>query len=212
MTNCFYDLNLFPQLASLRDKWTVIRDEALALAAPRTPIHRVGKRHEEVYGEVALHVQNGGSYGWLDGWGRDGANNDWLQYGLIYKDKPIEFLDRQVENTIALLSKIDGINVAAFLKLKPNSLLPTHNHPELRDLGLLQMHLTLDAASSRNFSYLNVEGEFRQHVPGEAFVFDGSNYHFALNASDADRTILYIEFKINYSPENIKIDAAVYES
>jgi Aspartyl/Asparaginyl beta-hydroxylase len=78
--------------------------------------------------------------------------------------------------------------------MAPQTFLPLHNHPELREKGLLQMHLTLDAAASCNYAYINVDGHFRQHRPGDAFVFDGSCDHFALNASTQMRTILYLEF------------------
>jgi beta-hydroxylase len=93
------------------------------------------------------------------------------------------------------LSDVPGVKVAAFVRLAPDGFLGAHRHPELREEGLLQMHLTLEAADEANYAYLNVEGEFRQHVPGEGFVFDGSLDHFALNASPEDRVILYLEFR-----------------
>jgi beta-hydroxylase len=75
------------------------------------------------------------------------------------------------------------------------SSLNTHRHPELYEQDLLQFHVTLDAATERNFAYLNVAGIFNQNMTGNAIVFDGSLDHFALNASPADRTILYMEFE-----------------
>lgn len=94
-----------------------------------------------------------------------------------------------------MLSKIEGIKICAFVKLKARALLPCHTHPEIHEEKLLQLHLPLVTASERNYAYLNVMGEFRQHRCGEPIVFDGSLDHFALNESDVDRTILYMEFK-----------------
>ena len=61
--------------------------------------------------------------------------------------------------------------------------------------SLLQFHLPIITAPERNYAYLNVMGEFRQHVEGEPIIFDGSLDHFAINESDVDRTIVYMEFK-----------------
>ena len=57
------------------------------------------------------------------------------------------------------------------------------------------MHLPLETAPEANYAYLNVNGQFRQHVLGQPIVFDGSLDHFALNASHCDRTVLYVEFE-----------------
>jgi hypothetical protein len=56
------------------------------------------------------------------------------------------------------------------------------------------MHVALSEISSRNYAYFNVAGEFRQYTSRNAFVFDGSNDHFAVNASSEERVILYLEF------------------
>lgn len=195
MNRRFYEEEEFPQLAPLKENWLRIRDEARDLDAPLTGIHRVGKTHQQVFTELADHVGSGGEYGWLDGWGVQGINKDWVQLMLVSEDCPISFLNGKMMITTSLLSRIPGVKVAALVRLKANTFLPTHRHSELALEGILQMHLTLEAASKWNYAYLNVEGEFRQHVPGEMFIFDGSLNHFALNASPDDRTILYLEFR-----------------
>jgi beta-hydroxylase len=78
--------------------------------------------------------------------------------------------------------------------LKPKTILHCHTHDEIGEENLLQFHLTLTSAVKNNFSYLNVNGEFRQHNVGEAIIFDGSLPHFALNESEHNRVILYLEF------------------
>lgn len=190
----FYDPAEFAGLSTLVDCWTEIRDELGHFQFGSMPIHRVAKTHDQVYSEIRDHVGAGGGYGWLLGWGPRGANENWTQLGLVAHDQPIPFLDGAFPRTLGMLGQVPDIKVAAFVKLDAGHLLGTHRHPELLRDDLLQFHLTLEAASERNDAYLGVAGEFRRHVPGVGFVFDGSLDHFAFNASTEDRTILYIEF------------------
>ncbi|NEP12736.1 MAG: aspartyl/asparaginyl beta-hydroxylase domain-containing protein [Symploca sp. SIO2C1] len=193
----FYEIQDFPKLKALADNWEIIRDEFINLNAPLLHINRVNKSHTEVYDELVEHMEQGGEYGWLKGWGQDGPNSDWIQYGLVILDSVIPYAIDKMPETIELLRSIQGIKVCALVKLKSNSFITSHTHPEIKEEGLLQLHITLDAAMERNFAYLNVNGEFKQHKSGSAVVFDGSLHHFALNASSCDRTILYMEFEKN---------------
>ncbi len=170
----------------------------LALDAPLLDIHRVGKSYEQVQAEVIEHMQKGGPYGWLKGFDKGGKeNSDWVQYGLVVNDTAVPFARDTMPKTLALLSKIDGIRVCGLARMNPQTFLPTHTHPKIHTDGLLQYHITLDVPHERNYSYLNVNGQFNQNINGEAIVFDGSLDHFALNASDVPRTILHMEFKIS---------------
>jgi beta-hydroxylase len=190
----FHDIADFPKLQWLTEHWQFIRDELALLNAPIMPINRVNKSHDDVFREVAHYVGQGNKYGWIFGWGRHGANKDWLQFPLIYGDAPVPFLNGEMRQTVALLAQFQGIKVCALLKMNSHSSLPCHDHPELAREGLLQFHLPLKTAATRNYNYLNVNGEFRQHVCGEPIVFDGSHDHFALNESDEERVLLYMEF------------------
>ena len=190
----FYDVRDFPTLKTLSESWPLIRAEFMALNAPLMPLDRVNKSHDEVFGEVSDYVGQGNKFGWIVGWGRAGANEDWLQFPLIYRDAPVPFLNGEMHRTLGLLKDIKGIKVCALLKLNPHTSLPCHHHPEIAREGLLQFHLPLKTAATRNYNYLNVNGEFRQHVCGEPIIFDGSNDHFALNESDEERVLLYMEF------------------
>ncbi|CAN5218224.1 hypothetical protein BH11PSE10_BH11PSE10_14770 [soil metagenome] len=190
----FYDIADFPQLNQLSENWRLIRDEFMALNAPVMQLDRVNKSHDDVFIEVADYVGRGNEYGWIFGWGRNGLNEDWIQYPLIYRDAPVPFVKGEMARTITLAKQIKGIKVCALLKMNPHTSLPCHDHPELAREGLLQFHLPLKTAATRNYNYLNVNGEFRQHVCGEPLIFDGSNDHFALNESDEERVLLYMEF------------------
>ncbi|MEF9673465.1 hypothetical protein QNM99_19690 [Pseudomonas sp. PCH446] len=71
MRPSFYEPKRFPKLKHLADNWEVIREEFLALDAPTLTINRVGKSITEIVDEVAAHMEAGGEYGWLWGWGDD---------------------------------------------------------------------------------------------------------------------------------------------
>jgi aspartyl/asparaginyl beta-hydroxylase (cupin superfamily) len=198
MKRSFYPINDFPKLAQLLDNWHIIQKEFYALKAPIIPINRVNKDFTAVYNEVRTHIENDGEYGWLLGWGgKEGAhgNPDWLQYGLIVNYQPVSWALASMPKTFELLKNIPGIKVCGLNTMKANSYLTTHTHPEIAVEGLLQYHVTLDTPQIDNYNYLNVNGEFNQNMTGECVIFDGSLDHFAINASRADRTILYIEFK-----------------
>lgn len=190
----FVSATRYPGLRDLVSRWVEIRDELRGVTFDVLPIDRQDKSHSEVVAEVKAHMDQGGAYGWLQGWGAKEKRRDWTQLGLVVNDTPIPYLAEKMARTQELLSAVSGIKVAAILRMKPGTMLETHTHPELIEEGLLQMHLTLEAAAQQNFAYLNVDDEFRRHIPGEAFVFDGSKPHFAINASNRERVILYLEF------------------
>lgn len=196
MQRSFYPVPDFPQLAELSSNWELIREEFLNLNVDVLPIDRVDKDYSIVYDEVIQHMNNGGEYGWLIGWGgKQGANIDWLQFGLIAKYQVVEWAVKYMPKTIELLKSIPAIKVCGLAKMKPHCYLATHSHPEIQAENLLQYHLTIDVPENSNYNYLNVAGEFNQNQLGEPVIFDGSLEHFALNASTQDRTILYLEFQ-----------------
>ena len=190
----FHDGAEFPALVDLVTAWPAMRQDLDVLSAPVMDIDRVGKPHAAVVAEVGQRVAAGEPFGWVKGWGgEDGAANpDWTQYGLVLGDQPIPYA--KAPRTLALLAGLRGIKVSAFVRLAPGTLLPLHTHPEIADEGLLQAHITIQAPPPCGSCLLNVAGEVRQHVEGGLLVFDGSLPHWALNASDAERVILYLEF------------------
>ena len=193
----FYDIADFPGLDQLSQNWEVIREEFNQLDAPIMEIDRINKPHEEVFEEVYNHIKSGKKYGWVLGWGEDGGNYNWTQYGLILNGEVVPFLGEEMKQTVELFKNMDGIIAVALLKLNPRTILHTHRHDDIREKGALQFHLPIDVIPDRNYNYLNVQGEFRQYVLGEPIVFDGALDHFALNESNRERTTLYIEFEKN---------------
>ena len=189
----FYDLEEFPDLQTLAQAWPEMRQDLDVLHAPLMNVDRVNKPHAAVVAEVGRRVAAGEPYGFVKGWTiQGGANPDWTQYGLVLGDQPIPFA--KAPRTLALLAGLRGLKLAAFARLAPGTVLPTHTHPEIASEGLLQAHLVLKAPAPSASCLLNVAGELRQHVTGGAIVFDGSLPHAAVNMSGEDRVILYLEF------------------
>ena len=193
----FYPLDLFPKLKLLAQSWPTMQRELSELHAPTMNINRGHRQHEEVANDILNQVISGQEYGWVLGWGENEGNKNWTQYGLILENEPVPFALEKMPQTCLLLNNIEGIHVAALARLAPDTFLPAHTHPELLTNNLLQMHITLQSAEHNNFAYLNVAGTFVQQIEGTAYIFDGSLKHFAINASDQDRVILYLEFYKN---------------
>ena len=196
----FYTIDEFPRFRELCDNWQIIKEEFLQINAPLMNVHRHAKKQEEVIKQVQSELENGNTYGWVRGWGKEGINDDWIQYAIFSNNSDVNkmlepFINRLIPRTLEMLKRINGIKICAFVKLKTHSMLPCHTHAGIYKESLLQFHLPIITAPERNYAYLNVMGEFRQHVEGEPIIFDGSLDHFAINESDIDRTIVYMEFK-----------------
>lgn len=195
MRQSFYDASRFPKMQQLAANWETIREEFLALDAPTLEINRVGKSITQIVDEVAEHVNRGGEYGWLWGWGDNmEVMPEWTQYGLVTYDQPIIYARKFMSKTLDLLGQIEGIKLCALLRMEPNVFLGTHAHSGTWEEGLLHLQLTVDAPTESNYAYLNVNGQFNQSTNGNLVIFDGSLDHFAVNASRANRTVLYMEF------------------
>lgn len=196
----FYAIEDFPELKEICLNWELIREELLQLDASVMNIHREGKKYAEVIENIMAEMKQGKEYGWIQGWGKNGGNDEWIQFGLLSFNEQVNtilepLISRMLPKTHEMIRKIKGVKICAFAKLKSQSMLHCHTHPEIHDEGLLQLHLPLVTAKEKNYAYLNVMGEFRQHQCGKPIIFDGSLDHFAINESDEDRTILYVEFK-----------------
>jgi len=196
MRPSFYDLKRFPKLQHLANNWEVIREEFLALDAPVLSIDRVGKSITQLVDEMNEHMEAGGEYGWLWGWGHgDVPMPTWTQYALMAYDNPIPYAQAAMPKTIELLSQLPGVKLCALLRMEPNVFIGTHSHGGTWEEGLLHMQLTIDAPIDQSYAYLNVNGSFNQSTNGNLVIFDGSLDHFALNASEKEnRTVMYLEF------------------
>lgn len=201
----FYDNLQFPQLQEIILNYNIIKEEFVNLNIPIMNIDRENKHYQEVIIEIIHQVNNGSDYGWIKGWGNEGGNDNWLQLGLYSFDTEVNniilkpFLKKFMPKTFEMIKKVDDLFMCAVVNLKKRTILNRHSHPYIKELNLLQLHLPLITAKTENYNYINCNGEFKQHIEGVPIIFDGSLEHFALNESDQDRIILYIEFKNNNS-------------
>lgn len=197
----FYEPEAFGQLDEIISNYEIIKKEYSELKIPVMQVDREGKHYDQVILDVIQQVNNGKDYGWIKGWGAEGGNEKWLQLGLYSYNEMVNelilepFFKRNMPQTFDMIKKIEGLYMCALVNLKSRTILSCHNHPYIEEEQLLQLHLPLVTANINNYNYINCNGEFRQHVVGIPIIFDGSLDHFALNESDEDRIILYVEFK-----------------
>ena len=197
----YYKPEQFSQLQEIISNYKIIREEFMNLQVPVMKVDREEKHYAEVISEVIQQVSNGSPYGWVKGWGAEGGNDKWLQLGLYSYDNNVNelllipFFREKMPKTFEMIKRLEGVFMCALVNLKPRTILTRHSHPYIEEQSLLQLHLPLVTAQNDNYNYINCNGEFKQHIEGVPIIFDGSLDHFALNESDEDRIILYIEFK-----------------
>jgi len=182
----FFDPKSFDFIDAFLQNLDRIRAEYRALDAPVLNLYRNGT-HQEYFEQI---INNNG---WVPSWqvGSSEKNYQWLTYGLIYQGIFPNDTVQKMPCTTELLKQFPFIQVAAFSRMKPLSMIAPHCHPELGG-DMLTCHIGIELAPKRR--YLCVNGEFQEEVEDKALVFDGSQEHFALNSGDRDRTILYMEF------------------
>ncbi|WP_424099486.1 aspartyl/asparaginyl beta-hydroxylase domain-containing protein [Moorena producens] len=196
MSQYIFDTSEFPALVKFSSYWKIIRDEAVQLDKFVFPFDRTNEPYEETLKKIIATNRNG----WMMSWGP--AKDKWINYGLRYKDQLItDFVpDDSCPKIMCIVRRLRGIKIVGLSLLKPGAYMLPHIHPELEEEGVLIYHLGLSVPNS--WHWLNVEGTFIKHGNGESFVFDGSKPHFALNFSEVNRLILYLEF----NPDFIEFD------
>lgn len=182
----FYDPQLFDFTQEFERNWQKIRAEYLQLDPRILNFHRVAPY--ETYVEK-LSQDNG----WMNSWqvDSDRPKNDWKIYALSYQgifpaEAPAKF-----PFIASLLSRLSGFRVCVFSNLKALAHIAPHSHPEMED-DLLIYHLGIDVVPGK--SYLWVNHQFEEQRNGKSIIFDGADEHFAINMSDTDRVVLYLEF------------------
>lgn len=180
----------FKPLMMLRENWQVMRDECVGL--DRDDILDID-RENRTHRQVADALIRNGRVQWVKAWGDQ--KDRWLNWGFAINDEyPFDYA--ATPKTVRLLRKVKGLRVAALSLFKPGVRLPLHDHPELGRERILTFHLGLECPPN---CYLYADGQFTLAKDGVPIVFDGSRPHYAVNASNSDRLILYCEF----SPERV---------
>ncbi|HWP66957.1 MAG TPA: aspartyl/asparaginyl beta-hydroxylase domain-containing protein [Candidatus Limnocylindria bacterium] len=158
----------FPELATLREHWTTIRDEAVALleaGAIRKPSTHNDLAFDSFY------------------------KRDWRRFYLKWYGDWLPSAKRLCPRTIALLERTPSVHAAMFTVLAPRSHLVRHRDPFA---GSLRYHLGLVTPNSEQCRIF-VDGQPYVWRDGEAVLFDETYVHRAENKTDTPRIILFCD-------------------
>ena len=175
----FHPRRLFPWLAELEAATAVITAELHAVMA--------AERAELVpYVQYDEHVP-------MDQWRPLNYNPDWTAIHLLLKGERIEPNARHCPQTMALLERLPQPVIRGaspnvmFSLLAPKTQIPPH-------VGIcnarLVCHLPLIVPEG---CWFRVGAQTREWKPGEAFVFDDTIEHEALNPSDELRVVFIVD-------------------
>jgi beta-hydroxylase len=164
------DANYLQNIDLLRENWSTIRDEALALQA-------IG---------IFDSIKTPGSVGYYDVGFRTFYKRGWSKFYLKWYGTTHNSAQRLCPKTLELLNLIPGIKGAMFAVLPPGSELTLHADPMASSL---RYHLGLATPNSED-CFINVDGVCCSWVDGKDFVFDETYPHFAKNNTEYSRLIL----------------------
>ncbi len=167
----YIDLALFPQLQVLKDHWQEIRAEAVALFGD-------GKIKPS-----AQYNDAGFNSFFKTGWGRF--------YLKWYDEAPQPSALEFCPYTTGLVKKIPGVKAVLFASLPPGARLPRHRDPYG---GSLRFHMGLITPNDPA-CFIEVDGQRYHWRDGEAVMFDETFIHYAENATDQNRIILFADIE-----------------
>lgn len=162
------DVGAFPGLATLREHWERIRDEALGVYASSHA--RTSDRHDDLAFNSFF-------------------KRDWRRFYLKWYGAFLPSARTLCPETVALLEGIPSVHAAMFAVLAPHSHLVRHRDPFA---GSLRYHLGLVTPNSEACRIL-VDGEPYVWRDGEDVVFDETYIHRAENRTDQPRIILFCD-------------------
>jgi beta-hydroxylase len=163
-------VDLFPELAPLRERWQAIRAEALALREAQ----RI--RASDQYNDVGFN-----SF----------FRHGWKRFYLKWYDDAHPSAATLCPQTTEILRAIPTVKAAMFAELPPGGRLRKHRDPYA---GSLRYHLGL-VTPGDDRCYIEVDGSRYSWRDGEAVVFDETFIHRAENATEHDRIILFCDIE-----------------
>ncbi|MGN6580752.1 MAG: lipid A hydroxylase LpxO [Bordetella sp.] len=166
----YIDLAQFPQLQVLQDRWQEIRAEAVALFGD-------GKIKPS-----AQYNDAGFNSFFKTGWGR---------FYLKWYDEPQPSALEFCPYTTQLVKDIPGVKAVMFASLPPGARLPRHRDPYS---GSLRFHMGLITPNDPA-CFIDVDGERYHWRDGEAVMFDETFIHYAENATEENRIILFADIE-----------------
>lgn len=166
----YLPLDQFKELEPLQQNWQVIRAEAEALRDMQ---------------KIKAAEQND------DAGFNSFFKNGWKRFYLKWYDASHPSAAQLCPQTYALLKAIPSVKAAMFAELPPGGKLNPHRDPFA---GSLRYHLGL-ATPNDDRCFIDVDGERHSWRDGQGVVFDETYLHWAENASDKDRLILFCDIE-----------------
>lgn len=166
----YHPVGAFPELELLRENWQSIRDEALALDDRQQIVATVG------------YEDAGFNSFFRTGWRR--FHLKWYGNDLVSARKLCPY-------TTSLLDKIPSVKAAMFASLPPGAKLVAHRDPYA---GSMRYHLGLQVPEDPDCA-IYVDGEKYVWRNGEGVIFDETFIHYAENATDQRRIVLFCDVR-----------------
>ena len=167
----YFDNELFPVTKTLESKYWVIRDEFEDLRwriKDFAPFQDISP--DQIY------ISND------DKW-----KMFFLKAGKIRFEKNCE----QFPSTMKILDADPNIVSAYFSVIGPKKMLMPHEGPWC---GILRIHLGIDIPTGGSGCTLVVNEQEYKWKEGHCVVFDDTYEHFAVNATDKDRVVLFLDY------------------
>lgn len=156
----------FPELHTLIDHWSVIREEALRLQA---------------------HIKSADNHD--DAGFNTFFKRGWKRFYLKWYGVDHPSAQTLCPATVALLKDIPSVKAAMFAELPAGSHLGRHRDPYA---GSIRFHLGLATPNDDN-CFIEVDGERYSWRDGEGVLFDETFVHWAQNSTDKHRIILFCD-------------------
>ena len=177
----------------LESQWTVFREELGQL--PRSLITHKHRAPGSI--DADLLKLHSAKSGWIHSWNADGMSHGmWLNFALVFAGHPVGKNSDLCPRSMALLQRIPGLQIAGFSWIKPHGVIEEHTDNNFDSLNRT-WHVGLDVPPK---CYLTVRANARtetfQHVNGGVLMFDARNPHWAVNFSELDRIVLYLDVKM----------------
>jgi beta-hydroxylase len=158
----------FPELSVLQENWATIREEGLRLIELK---------------KIKASEQNN------DAGFNSFFKTGWKRFYLKWYDASHPSAERMCPQTYALLQGIPSVKAAMFAELPPGAKLNPHRDPFA---GSMRYHLGL-ATPNDDRCFIEVDGQRYSWRDGQGVIFDETYIHWAENASDSDRLILFCD-------------------
>lgn len=160
----------FNDLHLLEKNWTEIRDEAINLINMQK-IRAAEKNDDAGFNSF--------------------FKTGWKRFYLKWYDASHPSAERFCPKTTALLRSIPSVKAAMFAELPPGGKLNPHRDPFA---GSLRYHLGL-VTPNDDRCFIEVDGQRYSWRDGQGVVFDETYIHWAQNASDSNRIILFCDIE-----------------